>query len=101
MVQHQFYYLQNLTWNNTTNTLSATFFFLGSGASLTSLNAANITSGTLSVNGSGLTSLNAANITSGTVSRGGIGTTNLNSNQNINRKWNKCKKINRLIYYLI
>ena len=37
----------------------------------------------LSVNGSGLTSLNASNVTLGTltVSRGGIGTTTLNNNQ--------------------
>ncbi len=48
----------NLTWNNTSNTLSATNF-VGSGAPLTSLNASNITSGTLSI------------------TRGGIGTTTL------------------------
>jgi hypothetical protein len=72
----------NLTWNNTSNTLSASNFS-GSGASLTNLNASNITSGTISVNGSGLTSLNASNVTLGTlsVSRGGIGTTSLINNQ--------------------
>ena len=72
----------NLSWNGITNTLSASIFS-GSGASLTNLNASNITTGTLSLNGSGLTSINASNITSGilTVSRGGIGTSNLNSNQ--------------------
>jgi hypothetical protein len=72
----------NLSWNNTSNTLSASIFS-GSGASLTNLNASNITTGTLSLNGSSLTSINASNITSGilTVSRGGIGTSNLNSNQ--------------------
>ena len=68
----------NLTWNNTNNTLSASNF-VGNGSQLTSLNASNIISGTLSVNGSGLTSLNASNVTLGTlsVSRGGIGTTSL------------------------
>jgi hypothetical protein len=40
--------------------------FTGSGASLTNLNASNISTGTLSVNGSGLTSLTASNITSAT-----------------------------------
>jgi len=55
----------NLVWDNTTNTLSASNF-IGSGAGLTSLNASNITTGTLTVNGSGLTSLNASNILSGT-----------------------------------
>ena len=73
----------NLSWNNTNNTLSASIFS-GSGASLTNLNAANITSGTLTINGSGLSSINASNITSGTLiffSRGGIGTTTLNNNQ--------------------
>jgi hypothetical protein len=57
--------------------------FSGSGASLTNLNASNITSGTISVSDSGLTSLNASKITSGTllVSRGGIRTTTLNNNQ--------------------
>jgi hypothetical protein len=71
----------NLTWNNATNTLSATNF-IGSGSGLTNLNASNITSGTLTVNGSGLAALNASNVTSGTltVSRGGIGTTSLTSN---------------------
>ncbi len=57
----------NLSWNNTSNTLSASIFS-GYGASLTNLNASYITTGTLSVNGSGLTSINAsinANITSG------------------------------------
>ena len=52
----------NLTWNNTSNTLSATNFN-GSGAGLTALNASNITSGFL------------------TVSRGGIGTTTLTNGQ--------------------
>jgi hypothetical protein len=72
----------NLVWDNTTNTLSASNF-IGSGAGLTSLNASNITTGTLTVNGSGLTALNASNILSGTltVSRGGIGTTSLINNQ--------------------
>ena len=72
----------NLTWNNTSNTLSSTNFS-GSGSALTNLNASNISSGTLTVNGSGLTALNASNVTSGTlpVSRGGIGTTSLISNQ--------------------
>ena len=72
----------NLTWNNTTNTLSASNF-VGNGSGLTSLNASSIISGTLSVNGSGLNSLNASNVTLGTlsVSRGGIGTTSLINNQ--------------------
>jgi hypothetical protein len=72
----------NLTWNNTNNTLSASNF-VGNGSQLTSLNASNITTGTLSVNGSGLTSLNASNVTLGTltVSCGGIGTTSLINNQ--------------------
>jgi len=72
----------NLVWDNTTNTLSASNF-IGSGAGLTSLNASNITTGTLTVDGSGLTALNASNILSGTltVSRGGIGTTSLINNQ--------------------
>ena len=48
----------NLTWNSTSNTLSATSF-IGSGAGLTALNATNISSGTL------------------TVARGGIGATTL------------------------
>ncbi len=52
----------NLTWNNTSNTLSATNF-VGSGASLTSLNASNLSSDTF------------------LISRGGIGTTTLSSNQ--------------------
>jgi hypothetical protein len=52
----------NLSWNNTSNTLSATNF-IGSGAGLTSLNATNISSGTLSV------------------ARGGIGATTLTSGQ--------------------
>ncbi len=52
----------NLTWNNTSNTLSATNI-IGSGVGLTELNASNITSGIL------------------TVTRGGIGTTTLNNNQ--------------------
>jgi hypothetical protein len=52
----------NLTWNNNTNTLTATNF-IGSGNGLTSLNSSNIASGTL------------------LVSRGGTGTTNLNSTQ--------------------
>jgi hypothetical protein len=52
----------NLTWNNTSNTLSATNFN-GSGTGLTALNASNITSGFL------------------TVSQGGIGTTTLTSGQ--------------------
>ena len=55
----------NLTWNNTSNTLSATNF-VGNGSQLTNLNASNITTGILSVNGSGLTSLNASNVTFGT-----------------------------------
>jgi hypothetical protein len=68
----------NLTWNNTTNTLSATNF-IGSGSGLANLNALNITSGTLTVIGSGLSALNASNVTSGTltVSSGGIGKTSL------------------------
>ena len=52
----------NLSWNNTSNTLSATNF-VGSGVGLTALNASNISSGTL------------------TVSRGGIGTTTLTTGQ--------------------
>jgi len=52
----------NLTWNNTSNTLSATNF-IGNGTGLISLNASNISLGTL------------------TVSRGGTGTTTLNNNQ--------------------
>jgi hypothetical protein len=52
----------NLTWDNTTNTSSATNF-VGSGAGLTSLNTSNVTLGTL------------------TISRGGIGTTTLTANQ--------------------
>jgi hypothetical protein len=72
----------NLRWNSTSNTLSASNF-VGNSSGLTSLNASNIISGTLSVNGSGLTSLNASNNTLGTlsVSRGGIGTTSLINNQ--------------------
>jgi hypothetical protein len=52
----------NLSWNNISNTLSATNF-IGSGAGLTALNATNISSGTL------------------TVARGGIGTGTLTSGQ--------------------
>jgi len=52
----------NLTWNNTSNTLSATNF-VGSGAGLTNINVSNSNSGTLSI------------------SRGGIGTTTLTANQ--------------------
>jgi hypothetical protein len=52
----------NLTWDNSSNSLSATNF-IGSGSALTSLNVSNITNGTLSV------------------SRGGIGTTTLTSGQ--------------------
>ena len=52
----------NLTWNNTSNTLSATNI-IGSGVGITELNASNISSGIL------------------TVTRGGIGTTTLNNNQ--------------------
>ena len=52
----------NLTWNSTSNTLSATNF-IGSGAGLTALNATNISSGTL------------------TVARGGIGAGTLTSGQ--------------------
>jgi hypothetical protein len=52
----------NLSWNNSTNTLTATNF-VGSGAGLTALNATLITTGTLNV------------------AQGGTGTTNLNSNQ--------------------
>ena len=49
------------------------------------MNAANINSGTLSVNGSGLNSLNASNVTLGTLTvlRGGTGTTTINSNQEL------------------
>ena len=97
----------NLSWNNTSNTLSATNF-LGSGRDLTSLNASNIntgiltilqggtgtntytgngsvvlsnsatmTNGTFSGTGTGLISLNASNISLGTlpVARGGTGVT--------------------------
>tara|TARA_Y100000996_G_scaffold289282_1_gene228518 strand:- start:3952 stop:6123 length:2172 start_codon:yes stop_codon:yes gene_type:complete len=57
--------------------------FIGSGSSLTGLNATNIASGTLNINRggtgvtTGLTQLNAGNITSGTVplARGGTGAT--------------------------
>jgi hypothetical protein len=72
----------NMTWNNTSNIISASNF-VGSGASLTPFNASNITTGTLSVNGTSLTSLKASNVTSGIliVSGGGIGTTSLISNQ--------------------
>jgi hypothetical protein len=52
----------NLSWDNISNTLSATNF-VGSGAGLTSLNVSNALTGTL------------------TVSRGGIGTTTLTSGQ--------------------
>jgi hypothetical protein len=52
----------NLTWNNTSNTLSATIFF-GSGSGISSLNASKVASGTLSI------------------ARGGIGTTTLSANQ--------------------
>jgi hypothetical protein len=52
----------NLSWNSTSNTLSATNF-IGSGAGLTALNATNISSGTL------------------TVARGGIGAGTLTSGQ--------------------
>jgi hypothetical protein len=52
----------NLSWDNTTNTLSATNF-IGSGSAITNLNVSNVASGTL------------------TISRGGIGTTSLTANQ--------------------
>ena len=52
----------NLTWNSTSNTLSASFF-VGDGSQLTSLDASNVSSGILSI------------------SRGGMGTTTLSSNQ--------------------
>jgi hypothetical protein len=52
----------NLTWNNTSNTLSATNF-VGSGSAMTDLNVSNAATGTLST------------------SRGGIGTTTLSANQ--------------------
>jgi hypothetical protein len=52
----------NLTWDNTTNTFSATNF-VGSDSAITNLNVSNTSLGTL------------------TVSRGGIGTTTLSSNQ--------------------
>jgi fibronectin-binding autotransporter adhesin len=52
----------NLSWNNTSNTLSATNF-VGSGAGITGINATNITTGTLPM------------------SRGGIGTTTLTASQ--------------------
>jgi hypothetical protein len=57
--------------------------FSGSGASLTNLNASNITTGTISVNGSGLNSLNASNVTLGTlsISRGGTGAETFTANQ--------------------
>ncbi len=53
-----------MTWDNTSNTLSATNF-VGSGSAITNLNVSNATAGTL------------------TVSRGGIGkvTTTLSANQ--------------------
>ena len=43
----------NLSWNNTSNTLSATSF-IGSGAGLTALNATNISSGTLPITRGGI-----------------------------------------------
>ncbi len=52
--------------------------FSGSSASLTNLNALNITTGTLLVNGSGLTSLNASNVSTGTLSVNGSGLSILN-----------------------
>ena len=65
----------NLTYNPSTNILSATVS--GSGANLTSLNASNLGSGTIPdarfpstlpvANGSNLTSLNASNLSSGTI----------------------------------
>jgi hypothetical protein len=79
----------NLSWNNTTNTLSATNF-VGSGAGLTTLNATNISSGTLAVvnggtgvttstgNGSAVLS-NAATMTNSTFSGTGTGLTALNA----------------------
>jgi hypothetical protein len=53
----------NLTWNTGTNTLSATNF-VGSGSSLTALNATNISSGTLLVSrgGTGATTLTAGQL---------------------------------------
>ena len=52
----------NLTWDNTTNTLSSSNF-VGNGSQLTSLNASNVSLGTLAI------------------TRGGIGTTTLTANQ--------------------
>jgi len=79
----------NLSWNNTSNTLSATNF-LGSGSGLTSLNAANINTGILTVlqGGTGVTTSsgngsvvlsNAATMTNGTFSGTGTGLTALNA----------------------
>ena len=79
----------NLSWNNTTNTLSATNF-VGSGAGLTTLNASNISSGTLAVanGGTGVTTStgngsmvlsNAATMTNSTFSGTGTGLTALNA----------------------
>ena len=71
----------NLSWNNTSNTLSATSF-IGSGAGLTALNATNIASGTLPITRGGI---GAATLTSGQLLIGnGTGTLI----QSANLSWN-------------
>jgi hypothetical protein len=74
----------NLSWNNSTNTLSATNF-IGSGAGLTSLNATNIT-GTLPIanGGTGVATLVAGQLLVGNAAGALIQTTNLSWNNSTN-----------------
>jgi hypothetical protein len=53
MLQHQFLQSANLTWNNTSNTIS-TSNFVGSGSAKTNLNASNVSLGTLSISRGGI-----------------------------------------------
>ncbi|MFN5033014.1 MAG: hypothetical protein ACK5FX_12420, partial [Flavobacteriia bacterium] len=69
----------NLTWNSSTNTLSATNF-VGSGTGLAGLNATNISSGTLLVSQGGT---GATTLTSGQILIGGA-----NVIQSANLSWN-------------
>ena len=63
----------NLTFNSSNGTLTATTFS-GSGASLTSLPAANLSGTAAAINGSNITNLNGSAIASGTVPVARIGT---------------------------
>ncbi len=75
----------NLTWNNTSNTLSATNF-IGSGSGITAINASQVTLGTLNVSqgGTGATTLSASSILVGNGTSTVIQSNNLTWNNTSN-----------------